>query len=179
MQAVLIDHVLRILDHVPTRCMRADALHERAVRETAQEMPYARFVEALAARRERFTLLDCPIDIASHECWSEQERDAYVLALAQAGCTGAPMVALVGAPPCPATRPAGPVRSKRTRRRIVPAPAAPACPRAELLGAVHTAIADLLQDADPGLHETLAAAVAELESIRRTLDPAGPTRVAS
>jgi hypothetical protein len=148
------------------------------VRETAQEMPYTRFVEALAARRERFTLLDYPIDIATHGCWSEQERAAYAPALAQAGCTGAPMVALVGPPPSPPTPPAGPVRRRRTRQRNTPA-AAPACPRAELLGAVHGALADLLQDSDAGLREALAAAAVELESIRRALDPAGSPRVAS
>jgi hypothetical protein len=172
MRAELIDHAARLLRHVPTRCMDADTLYRRTRGDLGLRVSFADFLHSLHARPDRFAVLPSHLTLGDQRAWAGEELSAYEAALAQAGLPASPTVTL--AERRPDARAAGAVSAAAASIADGEGPAAtdPRRPREQLLGDVHTGLAELLHAGgdDQPLRLAISAALAELEAARHALE---------
>ncbi|MEX0908084.1 MAG: hypothetical protein WD054_07115 [Gemmatimonadota bacterium] len=159
--SALIEHAARLLERTPARCMPADALHERACRETGLDVSLPGLLHALSARPDRFALVHAHPGAGQNAGWAEADLAAYAPG---AAASGGDFLVMLAEPPA-----ADPYRG-------VPWPGTERLSgSAELLAEVHDALTRVLRAAadDEALFRATSAAVQELDAVQRELAGAG------
>jgi hypothetical protein len=148
----LLEHVTRLLEREPTRCLSGEALYTRARRDTAASISLNGFISLLDGRPERFRVIRTDPVILPDADWSAEGPVAYRAAMA-AVRSSAYLVMLT--------------------ERPTDEPAIPDSPERAVLADAHAALADVLRAAagDEALYRAACEAVQELEYVRRRLEP--------